>query len=113
MTTNTITTYRTSSVAIRLIEIRDAGYALVNDHHFALQVGRLTDISAALNQNFNTMRLFVQNKGIIIGGRWNGRFELSVNGKLVGAYADEGTDIRSNQDHLVAEIDIQIIEPAK
>jgi hypothetical protein len=111
MTNNTVTAYRTSSVDIRLVEVQDAAYAQVNDHHFALAVGRPTDISAALNQNFNAIRLVVQNKGTILGGNWMGRFELYVDGKLVGAYADEGVDLRPNQEHLVAELELQIVAP--
>ena len=113
MTTTILTAYRNSSISIRLIEIQDSGYALVNDHHFALQVGRPIDISAALNQTFNTLQLFVHNSGLIIGGHWNGRFELYVNGRLIGAYANEGTDIRTNQDHLVAQIELQLVEQSK
>ena len=110
MRTTTLTAYRSGSVSIRLTDIRHSGYALVSTNHFALPLGRSIDISAALSQKLNPIQLFVSNKGFIIGGRWEGRFEISVNGKLIGAYAENGFDIRRNQVHLVAEIEFQITE---
>lgn len=73
----------------------------------------MIDVSAALSTSVNQIQLFVRNRGLIIGGAWSGRFEIYINGGLVGAYADEGTDVRPNQTHLVADIELQLTEPPR
>ena len=41
-----------------------------------------------------------------------GRFQLYINGGLVGAYADKGNDGLGQRQHTVAEIELLVTEPA-
>jgi hypothetical protein len=115
MTTSKLFAYNTSAIEIRLIEIRDEAFVTVNNHHFSLQVDAKTNISSVMEEGVNILRLFVTTYAFperlrrgLADKDWRGRFELYVNGRLFGSYAQSGSVILGNSKHNVATIEIGI-----
>src|SRR4051794_33661293 len=118
MVKNAIQMVRGATVQVRLREADDRGFVTVNDHHFALALDQLLDVSNALRPGVNTLKLVVDNTGESVpfighlpGGPWSGRFELWIDGGLVGAYADKGNDGPLRNQHTIAEIELAVIKP--
>jgi hypothetical protein len=118
MVKNTIQMIYGATVQVKLCEADDAGFVLVNDHHFALALDSSLNVSSALHKGVNRLKLVVDNTGTAIpfvgnlpGGPWSGRFELYIAGGLVGAYADKGHDGPGRGQHTVAEIELLVVDP--
>ncbi|MBW4694493.1 MAG: hypothetical protein KME27_22325 [Lyngbya sp. HA4199-MV5] len=115
MTTSKLSAYNTSTIEIRPLEIRDEAFATVNQHHFALQVAAKTNISSVMEAGINILHLFVKTYAFperfrrgLADKDWCGRFELYVNGKLFGSYAQNGAVLLGNSKHNIATIELNI-----
>jgi hypothetical protein len=118
MVRNRIQMVHGATLQIKLCEADDAGFALVNDSHFALALNSPLNVSGALRKGVNELKLVVDNTGTAIplagtlpGGAWSGRFELYVAGGMVGAYAEKGHDGLGRRQHTVAEIELLVVDP--
>src|SRR6266508_682338 len=118
MVNSTIQIVHGAIVQVRLREADDRGFVMVNDHHFALAIDQMLNVSHALLKGVNTLKLVVDNTGESVpfighlpGGPWSGRFELYIAGGLVGAYADKGNDGPMRNQHTVAEIELLVTDP--
>lgn len=115
MTTSKLSAYNTSTIEIRPLEIRDEAFATVNQHHFALQVAAKTNISSVMETGVNILHLSVKTYAFperlrrgLADKDWCGRFELYVNGKLFGSYAQNGAVILGNSKHNIATIEFNV-----
>lgn len=112
-TTDTIRVQGRPSVVVKLTEVDDAAFALVNGRHFALTVGKMTDLTGAMRDGVNELQFVVKNKGqstpiggSLPGGPWKGHFELYIGSRLAGTYQDDGHDGLGTAEHTVADIQI-------
>lgn len=118
MTTNSISIKDNSLVQVRLIEVRDLGYVIANDRHFALKPGTTLDITSSLQKGINMISLMVNAESIkedptriMIGkNEWLGRFEIYVNGEMAGAYSKKGPSFIGGKEYVVAAIELNLVK---
>jgi hypothetical protein len=117
MATNTISCRDTSLVQTRLVEVHDTGHITVNDRHFALKVGTVTDITSSLREGTNIMTLVVNTDSIkddpsrLLSGKyeWVGRFEVYVDGEIAGSYSKRGAYIIGGKENIIATIEVNLV----
>lgn len=109
---NQLTVKAGSVITILLAEVDDSGFARVNGNHFDLSVDSHCDVTQSMRNGINKIRFTVRNTGAstpvgtLPGGAWKGTFELYVNGRMAGRYANKGDDGLFGVEHIVGEIDI-------
>ncbi|MEB3232184.1 MAG: hypothetical protein VKJ64_14335, partial [Leptolyngbyaceae bacterium] len=116
MATNTLSIWATSSMQIRLVEVRDTGHITINDRHFALKAGATVDITASLREGTNIMTLVVNTDSIkddpsrLLTGKyeWLGRFEIYVDGEPAGSYSKRGTYLIGGKENTIATIEVDV-----